>query len=119
MDEVLCCCGRPNDRTHCPTCGSFDTAAKPSKAFKVRTDGGGFKKIMMYRCRKCGKDFDDLQISVCWAPPERRGSRDVKQIERTPNPEFEGLSLEERIAKAKEILSRDKKDGNDSTTKPS
>jgi hypothetical protein len=56
-----CQCGRVT--LHCPYCGCATVAGLSS--LKRIVDGAD---VYSYRCRKCGKVFDDLVRQMCQAP---------------------------------------------------
>ena len=63
-DVVFCKCGRNEAKLHCPYCGNATVVARPSMARVVDNIN-----IMSYRCRRCGKIFDDIARELCSAPP--------------------------------------------------
>jgi hypothetical protein len=90
---TLCSCGRDNNRIHCPhpDCGSYAKYPMATKAFTV-----GTVRVMVYRCRSCGKIYHDLERKFCQAPQ-------LKPKHNQPPPptpfaqELEGLTREEQM----------------------
>lgn len=71
VNELMCRCGRPRRKVHCPNCGSAGCYALKSKARIVDVEGIP-TTIMSYQCRGCGRPFDDLLRSECYAPSPLR-----------------------------------------------
>jgi len=72
----LCLCGRRADQLHCPHCGWADVRALVSKQrYAIQADGSE-RVINVYRCRKCGDYFDQIELETnCRALPPRRGRK--------------------------------------------
>ncbi len=110
-EREVCQCGRDGAKLHCSECGRFACYAKSSKARLEKLNDGSLVKIMMYHCRGCGVDFDDINRAQCSAP--RRGlSVRVQRIGDAVATAFslEGLSPTERKVKLAELFKR--KDSN-------
>lgn len=107
-----CVCGRTNDRRiHCAHCGSFNVYAKSSLATKVKLDTGMVITNMMYHCRACGRDFNDLDRGTCKAPKaslsgRQRSVSGVVNIATMANPDLEGKTRAEKLQWVKDKLSK-------------
>lgn len=112
----LCSCGRIAAKNHCPFCGAQTVYAKSSLS---RIDQQTGDVIMAYRCRRCGKEFDDSMRQLCKAPvtgPAGRGKALLTKVDEA----MLALPLEERRRLMRERLSSIKLPGqakNDSPTR--
>lgn len=107
----VCTCGRDSRKIHCPFCGRHACYARPSYATKVSLDNGSIATNMNYVCRRCGREFTDVDRAVCAAPSSNitgraRSLKDVTGIATVANPELEGKSREEKMAWVKEQLAK-------------
>jgi|SRR6266403_3935819 len=116
QDQLRTCrCGRLLDKPHCPECGGYVINALVRDETTTRLDTGELARVRTYRCRRCSNKFNDFHRQVCQAPPPLRGiltaqKQEAERLELEPildsiNPEYEGLSYDERLKKVKEKLS--------------
>lgn len=67
--EEKCVCGRPLAAIHCPTCGAQTKYPLPSISFDVPILNSDKKRhVMVYRCRGCGIEYNDIEREKCEAP---------------------------------------------------
>lgn len=80
-----CVCGRLSTKIHCPHCGAYTLYALASKkTIKINPTTGIQEDCMSYRCKRCGKYFDDYdwQFDNCHAPLLiRKGDAEVRKSE--------------------------------------
>ena len=112
-DIEKCVCGRSAARLHCAACGSFNCYAKSSKSRIEHLPDNRPIRVMMFHCRGCGIDFDDLQRAKCEAP--QTSMKSVSQLRKEDKAHAAiassftvDMTYEERLAKAKELLSKAK-----------
>jgi hypothetical protein len=103
-EEGTCQCGREKARNHCPRgdcIGSTMVYAKAKDSFKYKDAAGDTIRIMVYRCRSCGRDYNDLDRLDCKAPAKRLPSRKL-------NP-TNNLSPDERLSLLRTMFPGEKK----------
>lgn len=95
MTNKPCKCGRTS--LHCPHCGC-GTCYAVARLTRVVDD----TTIYSYRCRKCGRIFDDLALELCSAPhkSERYTQRIVAKLDKA----VEGMTHEQRKQHAFDII---------------
>lgn len=103
-DTTHCKCGRDRARLHCPFCGNATVVAQPSKLRVVDNIA-----IMSYRCRKCGKLFDDTMRELCGAPEPTRARSLAVTNKITVNPEVASMTREQRMQWVREQLNKSTK----------
>jgi hypothetical protein len=73
----FCVCTRDANKTHCPYCGSYVVYA--SRKSKRIDEDGVEQELQAFRCRRCGKIFDEWQWqNDCQASPPLNESKLVK-----------------------------------------
>ena len=107
MTAKLCACGRNARSIHCASCGSSNVYATPTLAIMTVDQATGFPiKVMMYKCRRCGLPFSDIDRAKCEAPEfsfaSMKERRKIDGIVGT----LSNLPFEERVRLAKEKLSK-------------
>ena len=65
----ICRCGRSNDRIHCSKCGSFYTVVTAKKSQRYNPEENRVCEYVLFKCRKCGNLFDDVDKRDCKAIP--------------------------------------------------
>lgn len=110
---MTCVCGRESRgraQVHCPVCGSFSRFALGSKAYTVKTNEGVAVTIMVYRCRRCGVAFDDLDRAKCEAPALQTKSvktlRQADKAEQAVGDSLLGSVGEDRTAKLTDLFKK-------------
>jgi hypothetical protein len=83
----LCQCGRYAYKIHCPSCGSAVVLCYATR-FNYAVHDGKDVKLRVFRCRKCGNQFndDDWQLR-CQAPSPQRGASAVPPLEKGMHPQ--------------------------------
>lgn len=80
VSQELCSCGRPFLPIHCVGCGRKAYYALSSKAYIVQTSTGPLR-VMVYHCRGCGINFDDLMRSRCEAPKKSLSMKEQRRVD--------------------------------------
>jgi transposase-like protein len=107
-----CGCGRNANEVHCPDCGSIAIEGK-TRSERLVVDGRVID-VRVWRCRRCGYRFNDVNRATCNAPAlqllvseQRKLDTAQTAIETiaTSIGQDESLSYDERKAKLFELLS--------------
>lgn len=81
-NDEKCQCGRFKDEIHCPYCGRASFYGKASiKVTRLHPMTAIMTNdILMFHCKRCNKDFDDLQWQFeCKAKPSKRSEVEAQR----------------------------------------